>query len=88
MSQKSCPAEFTEFQGSCYRWVWVEDFLLDGLVWTEAGRYCNNFGKDDYDVHLVTIESKAEMDFIANTTSNTPGKGNEKAELSNFFCFC
>merc|ERR1711894_399361 len=68
---QDCPREWREFQDSCYYLVGTE------MDWFSADKYCSLYDPTSYKVHLVSIESSAEQEFLADyaLTSGTFGLG-------------
>merc|ERR1711894_173974 len=56
---QDCPREWREFQDSCYYLVGTE------MDWFSADKYCSLYDPTSYKVHLVSIETSAEQEFLA-----------------------
>ena len=70
--QVNCPPGFVENNKTCYRFV-VGDAIFGGLSWHQAQAYCTNFLADKYACHLVVIETREEMEFLANHMNRDNG---------------
>ena len=58
-----CPADWKEFEGSCYKVVNKFSYSRK-FVWSTASRVCPGFGGD-----LVSISNEREMGFVYNLSS-------------------
>merc|ERR1711976_961871 len=55
-----CPEAWVPFENSCY---YILNVPLD---WFGAEKYCTMFDPTQYRVHLVSVESQREQEFLAN----------------------
>ncbi|KAI0228071.1 hypothetical protein LSAT2_021440, partial [Lamellibrachia satsuma] len=65
-----CPEGFVRFGRSCYY------FVPSSLNWFDADQFCTMFVPQTYNVHLVSVESREEQDFLYKYITNDGGECN------------